>query len=291
MRLIGKIRLGIVALGFFGALMIASTPTVDATSVITQKRSQGWEFKSDGGIAGSGSYVYGPQTASIGEGSAELRINSGSENFTLWKKAYGGLTLKDINVLSYDTFVSQGNKKAAPSLQFNFDPDVTDNKNNWYGRLIYEPSLNGTVEDGKWQTWDAQKGGDAKWWMSWENAVKDDYGTTNPCPRDAPCTLGQIRILMPKSGIHHGQMAGVVFKAVIDGNSPLKSSVDAFSIGTPTGIEVYNFEPVISPASKDECNNDGWKRFNNPTFDSQQECFDHGKSQGNALVKFFKRLF
>lgn len=37
---------------------------------------------------------------------------------------------------------------------------------------------------------------------------------------------------------------------------------------------VYDYElaPVIVPANKDECKNDGWKTFTNPSFKNQGEC-------------------
>jgi hypothetical protein len=47
----------------------------------------------------------------------------------------------------------------------------------------------------------------------------------------------------------------------------------------------YDFTPLLTPAEKSECKNDGWKIFNNPVFKNQGDCVSYvesnPKAQGN----------
>ena len=34
----------------------------------------------------------------------------------------------------------------------------------------------------------------------------------------------------------------------------------------------YNFEPSLTPTTKDQCKNGGWQSFNSPAFKNQGQC-------------------
>ena len=45
----------------------------------------------------------------------------------------------------------------------------------------------------------------------------------------------------------------------------------------------YDFTPLLTPTNKDECKNDGWMTFNNPTFKNQGDCVSYVQSNENAV--------
>lgn len=55
--------------------------------------------------------------------------------------------------------------------------------------------------------------------------------------------------------------------------------------------------PVLvgPPTDKDQCKNDGWKTFNNPSFKNQGDCVSYvaskGKAKGNPVMTLLTRLF
>lgn len=48
------------------------------------------------------------------------------------------------------------------------------------------------------------------------------------------------------------------------------------------GVTTYDFEPTLTPVSKEGCKDDGWKSFNTPTFKNQGECVSFVTSNPNS---------
>jgi hypothetical protein len=47
---------------------------------------------------------------------------------------------------------------------------------------------------------------------------------------------------------------------------------DKVVVSTTGGSTTYDFEPVLTPTSKDQCKNGGWMNFNTPVFKNQGDC-------------------
>ena len=61
----------------------------------------------------------------------------------------------------------------------------------------------------------------------------------------------------------------------------LDGYLDNVVVDTTAGVTSYDFEPALTPVTKDECKNGGWMTFNTPTFKNQGACVSAVVSKGN----------
>lgn len=62
----------------------------------------------------------------------------------------------------------------------------------------------------------------------------------------------------------------------------LDGYLDNVVVTTMSDTVIYDFEPALSPASKDECKKGGWMAFNTPFFKNQGECVSHMQANAHA---------
>jgi hypothetical protein len=62
-------------------------------------------------------------------------------------------------------------------------------------------------------------------------------------------------------------LAGYLAKVVVDATS---------------GMTTYDFEPALTPSSKDSCKKHGWMTMHSPTFKNQGECGSWVEHNGNG---------
>ena len=182
--------------------------------------------------------------------------------------SYAGTPLADITSLSYSTYGHGASTVFAPSLQLDVDYDLTDLNTAWQGRLVYEPYQNGIVTPETWQSWSPL---DGVWWASGApgNAL---------CPQSNPCTWAAVLAAFPNAGIRT-TAGNINFKVGGPWTGGFTGNVDAFIIGVNGEETVFNFEaqePLVAPpTTKDQCKNDGWQTFNNPSFKNQGQCIKY----------------
>jgi len=210
-----------------------------------------------------GSFVDGPETAPLGDGSAEMSV-SGSQRRNLATYQAKDIKLADIKMLSFSTYSqSAGNgspaSERAPYLNFNVDFNDTDA---WQNRLVFVPAVNGVVENDEWQNWDAIDGGDAMWCWSkmtscggsltqWPDGNINVYRTWDELIAAFP------NIQTRSTDSWFGFRVGEPYADGFTGN------IDNFVIGVKTGTnihtETYDFEPeeVESITPQDETSGGG----------------------------------
>jgi hypothetical protein len=193
----------------------------------------GWTALDDNGHGGSLGFVAGPTGAPLGSGSAQLKVSDSTQGYMIFKSDLGGTKLSDLSTLSYKTYIQTGNNLIAPTLQLNIDRDVTDTNTSWQGRLVYEPYMNGSVNDGQWQAWNAEAG---KWWITKPASFDNQCGQSNPC------TISELTTLFPNIGVNDGGNAGVGFKAGSSWTN-FTGNVDAFTVNNKT----YDFDQAAAP--------------------------------------------
>ncbi|MFA6050699.1 MAG: hypothetical protein WC761_05920, partial [Candidatus Paceibacterota bacterium] len=124
-----------------------------STIVVTPSNMQSWAFFTEAGTA-TGTLVFGPSTAPLGDGSANFLFSTGSDSeFFALLGGYASTTLSSIETLAYSTYRTSGGDALATALQLDIDTDLTDENNAWQGRLVYEPYHTQTVTTGVWQEW------------------------------------------------------------------------------------------------------------------------------------------
>jgi hypothetical protein len=253
-----------------GVAMLA-TPVFAATTTVSPSNMQGWGFGQET-PTGSGSMVTGPGTPPLGNGSANLIVDStGGE--VLAKSGYQGLRFDAIDTLEYSTYRTSGAPALAIALQFDFDNNVTDADNTFKGRIVYEPYHTQTVTTGEWQTWDtlddAAGTGTGNWWLS--NGVQ---AAASGCTQANPCTWAEILTAFPDGGIRNTTNPNVWLKAGGGWTGGFNGNVDALMINGDT----YDFELANVPSNKDQCKKDGWKTLtdnNAQPFKNQGQCVSY----------------
>lgn len=267
--------IGLTALAFVASLAIATSAASAATTTVTNANMQGWGFLQET-PTGSGQMVSGPGNPPLGNGSANLIVDStGGE--ILAKAAYQGLQLSDITTLEYSTYRTSGAPALAIALQFNIDADVTDANNAFQGRLVYEPYYTQTVSSGVWQNWDTLNDsagtGTGNWWFS-----NGALAGTSGCSIAAPCTWTEVLTAFPNAGVHN-TLGAVILKAGGGWVGGFNGNVDALTLNSDT----YNFEFANTPTSKDQCKQGGWMTMtdeNAQSFKNQGDCVSYVATGG-----------
>lgn len=274
-----------VALGMMVVSVLAAnvvtvvTPADMATSIAdVVARPQSWLFYNDENDTIDntlGSFVVGPATPPLGSGSVQISV-TGTQRRNLATYQFSGTALANITELKFSTYnPSAGNGGSANRsgyLHFNVDFNGSDT---WQRRLVFVPSQNGTVIQNTWQEWDAIQGGNAQWNYSGPTwPVTGQPGTTlktwNQILTDYPGV--RIRVTDSFLGIRVGE-------PYADGYT---ENIDKFVFGTTSGVKTFNFELATPLTDKNQCKNDGWKTFTNPTFKNQGECVSYVQSNANA---------
>jgi hypothetical protein len=211
-------------------------------------------------------FVTGPATTPLGVGSLQLTTTTGAEKVFAFNFDHIGTKLSDLGELSYSTYRSAGSfqQVAALNLVIDFNgPDVAGG----FSTLVFEPVYNtdqGAVVSGEWQDWIAS--GSGVWWST--RAINGQCaGATSTCDKTWSEILANNpdAVVLGGFGVNQGS-----------GNPGLVTAVDALKIAGVT----YDFEPTITPQSKDDCKNGGFQNSNRPTFDNQGQCVSFVNGRG-----------
>jgi hypothetical protein len=189
-----------------------------------------------------GSFVLGPSTAPLGDGSAEMTV-FGTQRSNIATYQFKSIKLADITALTFSTYSHSSTTAAtanrAPYLNFNVSFNGADT---WQKRLAFVPNLNGSVTTDTWQNWNAVDTS-SQWVYS---------GATWPAPNAAlsgstPLTWSQILTDYPDiqtraTDSWFGFRVGEPYADGFTGN------VDNFAITIDNGMNAttttFNFEPT-----------------------------------------------
>ena len=262
----------------------AQTQNCGSTVLVTDANMDGWTDNSIGGA--NVAFVNGPGQPPLGTGSAEFRVGpNGDDAAQLRNASYEGTKLSQLTLLTYSTYVQDNLDGQAPYIILNVDLDGDLTTTGDRDLLFFEPvyqsadffpsNPQGTVALNTWQTWDALNGG---WWSV--------NGTAGATPGTGVKPLSAIIAAFPNATIINTTSGGGVRIVAGFGAGAWDDFVgnaDAFKIGVSGCNTTYNFEPAIGPPTdKNQCKNNGWKTFNNPTFKNQGQCVSFVASGGKS---------
>lgn len=271
-----KLLMASMAVAVLG-LMAVPTAAFAASTVVTPSNMQSWFFYNDENDTIDntlGSFVSGPATPPLGSGSVQMSV-SGTQRKNIATYQFGGTTLSDITELKYSTYnplagngAGIGSQRSA-YLQFNVDFNGSDT---WQRRLTFVPVNNGVVTQDSWQEWDAINSGNALW--TYSGATWPVTGGAGSTPKTWSQILSdysgvRIRISDPFLGLRVGEPYA----------NGYTENIDKVVFGAASSTKVFDFEPTISPTTKQSCKNDGWKTFNTPVFKNQGDCVSFIVSQ------------
>jgi hypothetical protein len=213
-----------------------------------------------------GTFVTGPGNPPLGRGSAQISV-SGTQRRNLATYQFSGTPLADITELKFSTYnPSMGNSGSAQrSAYLNFNVDF-NGSDTWQRRLVFVPSVNGTVIQDHWQEWDAIASGNALW--SYSGSTWPVTGGSGNTPKTWAQILADypgVRIRVTDSWL--GLRVGEPYP---DGYT---DNLDAFKFATGGGEQVFDFEATLPPPTdKDQCKDGGWETFTDPPYRNQGDC-------------------
>jgi hypothetical protein len=264
-----------VGLPFMGSAQAATTEE----DVTVADLGVNW-FPGDTRPPGTGTFENGPATPPLGTGSFELRTITNPEKVQLLTDDYAGTALADIDGLSYASYrdpASTGFIAGTTALNLRVDTNADTVADRYFVFEPYQDLGNAAVQTGVWQTWDAIRGGAARWWVS---------GPANPCSQNTPCTWTTLLATFPGATIQEGADAFRGSLGFNQGsfNSGTISNADALSVTVGDDTTVYDFEldadgdgtpDTAPPTDKDQCKKGGYESFNNPSFRNQGQCVSY----------------
>jgi hypothetical protein len=266
-----------------GALAFTST-AMAATVTPASLAPGGHWYTADTRPPGTGTFENGPATPPAGTGSFELSTITNPEKVQLFTDLYDGTKLADIDGIGYSTYrdpPSTGFIAAVAALNLRLDL-TGDGQPDAY--MVFEPYQdqgNAAVSTGVWQSWDAYRGGAAKWWIN---------TGAGGCGQNTPCTWSQIVTAFPDATIEEstapcGTLASP--KSPCPGslgvnqgsfNSGIISNVDALYVSVGGDSATYDFELFEVATDKDQCKKSGWKdvkRADGSGFKNQGDCIQY----------------
>lgn len=213
----------------------------------------------------AGQFIIGPDTPPLGVGSFQSQLLLGSEKLTLFNYDHIGTALSSITALSYSTYKNVGSSFPFPSINIQIDINGGTLNSGEFRTLVFEPYYQPGFVDavGVWELRDAYNGGNARWWST---------GITS-CPQSSPCTWTALLASYPGATISggFGINAG-------SGNAGLDGAVDALAISYGGGSVTYDFEPFVTPTSRESCKDGGWTtrtRADGSPFKNQGDCVSY----------------
>jgi hypothetical protein len=243
-HMIRFVGISVFALGIGAALPVASAHATISAIVVDPAHLNGWAFSNadNSGTSGQGGFVAGPGHAPLGTGSAHFSVSDASSSEILINTTLAPGISPIFTALSYETYVtssSSSHSGAAPTLQFDLSNGPT-----YFGRLVFDPGLLGTVTDGTWQTWDALS---SKAWYFSHSASQ--FGNACSLSTGSYCTLADAETTLSTTDPAIG-LTDVLFK--VGGSlSSFDGNVDNFTIDYAVSDPTYDFDPnpVPEPAT------------------------------------------
>ena len=235
----------------YGATLVALVMVgAGCKLVVTPTATNGWAFLNEGGN-GSGRYQNGPGTPPAGRGSALLTID-GTGREAIATASYAGIGLAALTQLKYSTYQAfSGAPNETLYMQFDVDYDSTDGTTAYQGRLVYVPSVAGSITPGVWQNWDTMSGGGA-WYSSGSgtSAFRPIVGgvsqPTPPCNSATFCTWSTLMTDYPNARIRP-TVGGIPGLFLIKAGGPVtggfSGATDNVIIGIGSAVVENNFEP------------------------------------------------
>jgi hypothetical protein len=142
-------------------------------------------------------------------------------------------------------------------------------------RLVYVPSVNGTVALDTWQEWDAASGSALWTWSGYaNNGNKWPDGNTSQYR-----TWSAIVTAFPNAHINEDLGSSqLLFRAGEPYPGGFVGHVDKVTIGVGTNTTTFDFEPYAVANNKDDCKGSGWqtvKRADGSSFKNQGDCVSY----------------
>ena len=257
--------LGIAAVPLAIASATPSSPPnnviVVQSNTASGENQPGWLFNRD--VSTSTPFEFNSVKHSIGLGSLYVKPIAANPSDKFIAENFLRTPVADVSSIAYD-FLIAGNGTTASANQFYLNVYTTiDNSTRFYDcRYDYVPTT-GSTSNFTTATFNATD----------IPVLVTRRGTADPAtPTPCPTTLAG----MPAGSYIRAFSISVGDTSASD--TGLAGYLDKVVVAKTSGTTTYDFEPTVGPpTNKDQCKNDGWKTFNNPSFKNEGKCIDYVK--------------
>jgi hypothetical protein len=256
------------------ALVVFATVASAAAAATTVTGPNGEWTTGDTRPGGTVSFVGGPASPPLGVGSLQMTSDGPTAKAQFVTNAYVGGSLDSLGDISYWDYRSSAST-TTPVQRISLNvPVFLNGAAGGFTTLVFEPVYQpgAAFSSDTWQQWVAS--GSGVWWSTRTVVGADGTifcgGATYTCMR----TWDDILASFPDAVVSDslGFNIGSGWAGTFSGNA------DALTVGGTT----YDFEPVLTPISKDACKNGGWQTFNTPTFSNQGDCVSYVATGGKS---------
>lgn len=258
-----------LAYSCIAATVFAATSVVTVTGNTSAGENQpGWLLNRD--LSTSSPYEFNTDAASIGTGSLYVLPIGTNAADKFIAENFINTPVADLNSISYD-FKIGPNSMATQEEHFYMSVYANFGESDDYKfydcRYSVVPTT-GSTTDFTTVTFDPTQA-----------YPVTTRGGANAAPYSCPAVPADMDLLSPGSNIR-------VFALNVGDTSTndvgLDGYLDNVVVDTDNEVTVSDFEPMLTPATKNECKKGGWMLFNAPTFKNQGDCVSYVQSNSHS---------
>ena len=239
----------IIAVSGFGQ----NTTVIVTGNTAAGNNQPGWLFNRDS----TGAFSFNLGNASIGFGSLDVGPISSTPSDKFVGENFINTAIADVDSISYDFKIGSGGTVAdADQFYMNVYANfgVSDDLKFYDCRYNVIPAAGSTTN---FTT------------VTFDPTLAYDVTTRTTSPFPCPAIPANMDLASPGSNFR-----AFAINVGDSSNSDvgLNGFYDKVVVATPGSSTTYDFEPVLTPTSKDQCKNGGWMTFNTPVFKNQGDC-------------------
>lgn len=279
-----KKRVSALATAFAFPLLAAAgiANAANITTIVTANTSAGenqpgWLFNRDTSTATP--YEFNEDEAKIGYGSLFVKpIGSANAKDKFIGEDFINAPIADIDSVSFDFKLGAG-VPAAKASQFYFN--VYANFGESDDLKFYDCRYNIVASSGSDSSWTTVSFDPTQ---NYSVTTRLDNTTTpvnEASPYACPASPAGMDTLSPGSTI---RVYAINVGDTSSSDAGVSGYLDNVVVTKGADVAVSDFEPVLTPSSKNDCKNDGWKKFNTPTFTNQGSCVSAVTSKGKNSI-------
>jgi hypothetical protein len=256
-KILGKI-LSIAVVFVFVVSAYAANQTITITgNTSTFENDPGWYFNRDS----TSTYGFTTNQQSIGYGSLYVSPMSSTPANKFIGENFINTALTNIDSISFDFLM--GSSTTANQFYMNVYANFGESDDlKFYDCRYAVIATTGSTTNFTTVTFDPTQA----------YPVTTRSSISNPSvnsPYICPAVPADMDLYSPGSNI---RMFSINLGDSTASDAGMSGYFDNVVVSTPGGSTTYDFEPVLTPSSKDQCKNGGWMTFNTPVFKNQGDC-------------------
>lgn len=252
-----------IVVGAFAASTVVVTGDTSAG-----ENQPGWLFNRD--VSTSTPYEFNTDAASIGSGSLYILPIGANAADKFIGENFVNAPVADVDSISYDFKIGSGGTVSDEnqfymSVYANFGE--SDPLKFYDCRYSVVPTVGSTTD---FTT------------VTFDPTLAYPVTTRGSSPYTCPAVPADMDLLSPGSNIR-------VFALNVGDTSVSDVGLDGYLDNVVVTLNgdatTYDFEPALTPVSKDECKGEGWMTFNTPVFSNQGQCVSYVQANDHAGKK------